>query len=102
MTDNSIGIIGGSGLYAISVLEEAHWQSVSTPWETPSDDILTGRLNGVSIAFLPRHGRGHVYSLSDVPYRANIDSLKRLGAPQVISISACAQRAATMRLSMLF
>jgi purine nucleoside phosphorylase len=55
----------------------------------PSDDILTGRLNGISIAFLPRHGRGHVYSPSDVPYRANIDALKRLGATQVISISAC-------------
>ena len=89
MTDKRIAIIGGSGLYAISGLEEAHWQSVSTPWGAPSDDILTGRLNGISIAFLPRHGRGHVYSPSDVPYRANIDALKRLGATQVISISAC-------------
>jgi hypothetical protein len=89
MTDKRIAIIGGSELYAISGLEEAHWQSVSTPWGAPSDDILTGRLNGISIAFLPRHGRGHVYYPNDVPYRANIDALKRLGATQVISISAC-------------
>ena len=60
-----------------------------TPWGAPSDDILTRRLNGISIAFLPRHGRGRVYSPSDVLYRANIDALKRLGATKVISISAC-------------
>jgi len=89
MTDKRIAIIGGSGLYAISGLEEAHWQSVSTPWGAPSDDILTGRLNGISIAFLPWHGRAHVHSPSDVPYRAKIDARKRLGATLVISISAC-------------
>jgi 5'-methylthioadenosine phosphorylase len=87
--DTMIGVIGGSGVYEIDGLEEARWQDVETPWGTPSDQILTGRLNGVAMAFLPRHGRGHVLSPTDVPYRANIDALKRLGVTDVISVSAC-------------
>ncbi|MGH1452146.1 MAG: S-methyl-5'-thioadenosine phosphorylase [Paracoccaceae bacterium] len=89
MTDTMIAIIGGSGLYQIDGLENPQWQSVDTPWGAPSDAILTGRLDGVKMAFLPRHGRGHVHAPSTVPYRANIDALKRLGVTDVISVSAC-------------
>jgi 5'-methylthioadenosine phosphorylase len=84
-----IGIIGGSGVYDITGLEGAHWQHVETPWGAPSDQILTGRLDGIAMAFLPRHGRGHVHSPTTVPYRANIDALKRLGVTDVIAVSAC-------------
>lgn len=89
MADTMIGVIGGSGLYEIDGLEGATWQDVASPWGTPSDAILTGTLNGVKMAFLPRHGRGHVHSPSTVPYRANIDALKRIGVTDVISVSAC-------------
>ena len=84
-----IGVIGGSGVYDIDGLEGAEWRSVDTPWGAPSDQILTGSLDGVAMAFLPRHGRGHVHSPTSVPYRANIDALKRLGVTDVISVSAC-------------
>ena len=86
---SKLGIIGGSGLYDIPGLENATWVDVDTPWGTPSDAILTGTLDGVDLAFLPRHGRGHVHSPTDVPYRANIDALKRIGVTDVVSISAC-------------
>ena len=88
MTETMIAVIGGSGLYEIDGLEDARWQDIQTPWGAPSDNILTGVLSGVKMAFLPRHGRGHVHSPSSVPYRANIDALKRLGATDVISVSA--------------
>lgn len=84
-----IGVIGGSGVYEIAGLEGAAWERVVTPWGDPSDEILTGTLRGIPMAFLPRHGRGHVHSPSTVPYRANIDALKRLGVTDVISVSAC-------------
>jgi 5'-methylthioadenosine phosphorylase len=84
-----IGVIGGSGLYEIDGLEGASWVKVKTPWGAPSDQVLVGRLSGVPMAFLPRHGRGHRLSPTDVPYRANIDALKRLGCTDVISVSAC-------------
>ena len=87
--ETMIGVIGGSGLYEIDGLQDARWQAVETPWGTPSDKILTGTLDGVRMAFLPRHGRGHVHSPTEVPYRANIDALKRLGVTDVISASAC-------------
>ena len=89
MAETVIGVIGGSGVYEIAGLEDARWQAVATPWGAPSDEILTGRLGGVAMAFLPRHGRGHVHSPTSVPYRANIDALKRLGVTDVISVSAC-------------
>jgi 5'-methylthioadenosine phosphorylase len=89
MSKTIIGVIGGSGVYDIAGLDGATWQSVHTPWGDPSDQILTGTLDGVDMAFLPRHGRGHVHSPTTVPYRANIDALKRLGVTDVISVSAC-------------
>ncbi|MCZ4353018.1 S-methyl-5'-thioadenosine phosphorylase [Roseovarius aestuarii] len=89
MAQTKIGIIGGSGLYDIDGLENAAWLDVDSPFGTPSDQILTGTLDGVDMAFLPRHGRGHVHSPTSVPYRANIDALKRLGVTDVISVSAC-------------
>lgn len=89
MTETMIAVIGGSGIYDIDGLDEATWVDVESPWGTPSDQILTGRLGGVKMAFLPRHGRGHVHSPTTVPYRANIDALKRLGVTDVISVSAC-------------
>lgn len=84
-----IGVIGGSGVYEIDGIEDARWQAVETPWGPPSDEILTGRIAGVKMAFLPRHGRGHVHSPSTVPYRANIDALKRLGVTDLVAVSAC-------------
>jgi 5'-methylthioadenosine phosphorylase len=89
MTNTKIGIIGGSGIYDIDGLEGAEWVDVQSPWGTPSDAILTGRLNGVDMAFLPRHGRGHVHAPGDVPYRANLAALTRLGVTDIISVSAC-------------
>lgn len=84
-----IGIIGGSGIYQMAGLKDAEWVTVESPWGTPSDAILTGTLDGVAMAFLPRHGRGHVHLPTTVPYRANIDAMKRLGVTDIISVSAC-------------
>ncbi|MCR9085832.1 MAG: S-methyl-5'-thioadenosine phosphorylase [Rhodobacteraceae bacterium] len=89
MGETMIGVIGGSGVYDMDGLEGADWVTVESPWGAPSDAILTGRLGGVPMAFLPRHGRGHVHSPTTVPYRANIDALKRLGVTDVVSVSAC-------------
>lgn len=84
-----LGIIGGSGIYDMDGLQDATWVDVASSWGAPSDAILTGTLHGVKMAFLPRHGRGHVHSPTTVPYRANIDALKRLGVTDIISVSAC-------------
>ena len=89
MSTTMIGVIGGSGIYQIEGLLDATWTEVESPWGAPSDAILTGTLDGVAMAFLPRHGRGHVHSPTTVPYRANIDALKRLGVSDVIAVSAC-------------
>ncbi|MBM1815197.1 S-methyl-5'-thioadenosine phosphorylase [Pseudosulfitobacter pseudonitzschiae] len=89
MTPTRIAVIGGSGIYDIDGLKDAKWVQVATPWGKPSDQILTGTLDGVEMAFLPRHGRGHVHTPTSVPYRANIDALKRIGCTDVISVSAC-------------
>jgi 5'-methylthioadenosine phosphorylase len=89
MTKTVLGIIGGSGVYDIAGLENARWQKVDSPWGEPSDELLLGTLSGVDMAFLPRHGRGHVHSPSSINYRANIDALKRVGVSDVISFSAC-------------
>jgi 5'-methylthioadenosine phosphorylase len=89
MTKTVLGIIGGSGVYDISGLENARWQHVDSPWGETSDDLLLGTLMGVDMVFLPRHGRGHVHSPSSINYRANIDALKRAGCTDIISVSAC-------------
>lgn len=87
MTNWYLGIIGGSGLYEIDGFD-GDWVQVDTPFGAPSDDIFVGELNGQKIAFLPRHGRGHVHSPSSVNYRANIYALKSLGVSDILSISA--------------
>ena len=89
MRKTKIAIIGGSGIYDIEGMVGATWTDVETPWGAPSDQVLTGTLNDVELVFLPRHGRGHVYSPTTVPYRANIDAMKRLGVTDIISVSAC-------------
>jgi 5'-methylthioadenosine phosphorylase len=88
MSEWTIGVIGGSGLYEMDALEEAQWTSVDTPWGLPSDALLIGRISGVRFAFLPRHGRGHRIPPSEVNARANIDALKRVGCTDLLAISA--------------
>lgn len=83
-----LGIIGGSGVYQVDGLEGGEWRAVSTPWGAPSDAILVGALAGMPVAFLPRHGRGHRVSPTDLNYRANIAALKQLGVTDVMSLSA--------------
>jgi 5'-methylthioadenosine phosphorylase len=83
-----LGVIGGSGVYQIDGLEAATWIKVGTPWGKPSDELLVGRLGGMPVAFLPRHGRGHVHDPATVPYHANIDALKRIGCTDVLAVSA--------------
>jgi len=83
-----LGIIGGSGLYEIEGLEDIDSVSVSTPFGEPSDSIITGSLDGMKMAFLPRHGKGHRISPSEINYRANIWALKSLGVDTVIGVSA--------------
>ncbi len=83
-----IGIVGGSGLYDIDGLDDKRWIAVESPWGRPSDEILHARLGSAELRFLPRHGRGHRLSPTDLDYRANIDALKRSGATELISLSA--------------
>ena len=85
---NVIGVIGGSGLYDMEGLEEVQRIRVATPFGEPSDEFVTGVLNGVRMAFLPRHGRGHRYLPSEVNYLANIYGMKTLGVQRIISVSA--------------
>lgn len=81
-------VIGGSGFYRMEAFEETEELFLDTPFGKPSDAIITGRLDGVPIAFLPRHGRGHLLLPSELPFRANIYALKMLGVEFIISISA--------------
>ena len=83
-----LAIIGGSGIYDIPGLERTRWETVESPFGRPSDQVLVGELAGKPIAFLPRHGRGHRLSPTDINFRANIDALKRIGATEVLSLSA--------------
>ena len=84
-----IGIIGGSGLYDFAEMQEKYWLPRNEgPFGLTSDEILFGKIDGTEVFFLPRHGRNHVYSPTTVPYRANIDALKRLGCNVLISVSA--------------
>ena len=84
-----IAVIGGSGLYQMEGLTEIEERRIGTPFGEPSDALIVGTLSGVRVAFLPRHGRGHRLTPSEVPYRANIYALKSLGVEHVISVSAC-------------
>lgn len=83
-----LGVVGGSGLYEIEGLQDKRWVRVETPWGEPSDELLTGTLGGVKLVFLPRHGRGHRLSPTDLNARANIHALKSLGCTDVLSLSA--------------
>ncbi|WP_158912958.1 S-methyl-5'-thioadenosine phosphorylase [Caulobacter sp. S45] len=88
MSDWTLGVIGGSGLYEIAGLTDREWRRVDSPWGAPSDEILFGTLNGTAVRFLPRHGRGHKVSPSHINYRANIDALKRADCTDIVSLSA--------------
>lgn len=88
MAKAEIGIIGGSGLYQMSGLARAREVRVATPFGRPSDAFVVGRLEGRNVAFLARHGRGHVLMPSEINYRANIYALKKLGVTHIISVSA--------------
>jgi 5'-methylthioadenosine phosphorylase len=87
-TEVLVGVIGGSGVYDIAGLTDVEWRRVDSPWGRPSDDLMFGRLDGQPLVFLPRHGRGHRRSPSDIDFRANIDAMKRVGVTEIISISA--------------
>lgn len=88
MPQAKIGVIGGSGLYRMEGMSEVEEVEIETPFGKPSDMITVGKVEGVSLAFLPRHGRGHRISPSNLPVRANIWALKSLGVEWVISVSA--------------
>ncbi len=89
MSTIELAIIGGSGLYKMDGLSDIEELSVNTPFGKPSDVIVVGTLHGRRIAFLPRHGCGHVHNPTEVPYRANMYALKTLGVKYVIAVSAC-------------
>jgi len=88
MSKHRIGIIGGSGLYHIEGFTNQKWVKVNTPFGPPSDELLTGRLAGREVVFLPRHGRGHRILPGELNHRANIWAMKKLGAAWIISASA--------------
>jgi 5'-methylthioadenosine phosphorylase len=83
-----LAVIGGSGVYHIEGLVNTRWVTAQSAFGTPSDQVLLGELDGQPLAFLPRHGRGHRISPTEINFRANIDALKRLGVTQIISVSA--------------
>lgn len=89
MANIEIAVIGGSGLYQMAGLAQIEEIEVSTPFGNPSDRIITGTLHGRRVAFLPRHGRGHTLTPTEVPYRANMYALKTLGVKYIIAVSAC-------------
>jgi 5'-methylthioadenosine phosphorylase len=88
MAQAVLGIIGGSGFYDVA-LDNARSEYIDSPWGAPSEAVRTGEVAGLPVVFLPRHGRGHPLSPSDINYRANIDVLKRAGVTDLVSISAC-------------
>jgi len=83
-----IGIIGGSGLYNIDGIKDVKSQKLNTPFGDPSDELITGKLEGLEVVFLPRHGRGHRILPTELNYRANIYAMKKLGVERIISIAA--------------
>ena len=84
-----VGVIGGSGLYEIEGIQQLKEEAINTPFGSPSDHYMTGTLDGVEVVFLPRHGRGHLISPSEINYRANIFGMKQLGVDAIVSVSAC-------------
>lgn len=92
-----LGLIGGSGLYRMPALADGQWIDVDTPWGKPSDALLIGEISGRSVAFLPRHGRGHRLAPGEVNYRANIAALKAAGCSEILAISAVGGLHADMR-----
>jgi len=88
MTTVKIGIIGGSGLYKMDALKDVREVSLDTPFGSPSDALILGTLEGTEVAFLARHGRGHHFLPTELPFRANIHALKQLGVEYIISASA--------------
>ncbi len=84
-----VGVIGGSGVYDLPGLENIREERVETPWGAPSDALRFGTIGETHVVFLARHGRGHWFSPSGINYRANIDSLKRVGVTDIVSVSAC-------------
>ena len=88
MTKNKLAIIGGSGLYDVEEFKERKFLKINTPWGSPSDEILQIQYNGKDVYFLPRHGRGHFISPTNINFRANIDALKQLGVSDIVSVSA--------------
>lgn len=89
MTKAVLGIMGGSGVYDLPGLEDMREERVVSPWGEPSDALRMGRIGSTAVAFMPRHGRGHRLSPSDINYRANIDVMKRAGVTDLVSLSAC-------------
>lgn len=90
MTESiAIGVIGGSGLYTMPEFTDVSTHSVETPFGKPSADVVIGTLSGKRVAFIPRHGIGHVYTPTTVPYRANICALKMLGVRFIVAVNAC-------------
>ena len=88
MKKRKLGIIGGSGLYKMDGFEKIKWKKVNTPWGKPSDEVLIAKLDKEELCFIPRHGRGHKISPTNINFRANIDALKQLGVTDIISVSA--------------
>ncbi|MGD1088095.1 MAG: S-methyl-5'-thioadenosine phosphorylase [Verrucomicrobiota bacterium] len=88
MAKHRVGIIGGTGLYDIEGFMNQRWVKIKTPFGSPSDDLLTGKLGGRDVVFLPRHGRGHKILPSELNHRANIWAMKKLGVAWIISVSA--------------
>ena len=88
MANDKLAIIGGSGLYDVEEFKDRELLEVNTPWGEPSDQILKTKYNGKEVYFLPRHGRGHFISPSNINFRANIDALKQLGVTDIVSVSA--------------
>ncbi len=89
MSQSKLGIIGGSGVYDLPGIENLHELSITSPWGETSDVLRSGTIGSIEVVFLPRHGRGHRFSPSDINYRANIDAMKRAGVTDLISLSAC-------------
>jgi 5'-methylthioadenosine phosphorylase len=88
MKKRKLGIMGGSGLYKMEGFKKNKWKKIKTSWGSPSDEILTTKLDKEEVCFIPRHSRGHKINPSNINYRANIDAMKQLGVTDIISVSA--------------